>query len=73
MTSGQGNKAHRRRTRIVQCYLTGDGSVSSHEGTLATPGEYDWIYASFGPLESTTQTENRSVRPFLCSSCRKCL
>ena len=45
MTSGQSNwhKAHRRRKRMVQCYSTGDGNVSSHEGTLAPPGEYDWI------------------------------
>jgi len=45
MTSGQSNwhKAHRRRKQMVQCYSTGDGNVSSHEGTLAPPGEYDWI------------------------------
>ena len=38
-----------------------------HEGMLAPTGEYDWICASFGPLESTTQTTNRSVKPFLHS------
>jgi len=39
-------------------------------GTLAPPGEYDWIDASFGPTVSTTQTQtaNRSVQPFLHSS-----
>jgi len=36
-----------------------------NEGMLAPPGEYDWICASFGPLESTTQTTNRSVKPLL--------
>jgi len=35
------HKAHRRRRWIVQCYSTGDGNMSSHEGTLAPPGEYD--------------------------------
>ena len=42
----------------------------SHEGTLAQPGEYDWTCAStsFGQPESTTQTANRSVQPFLHSS-----
>ena len=28
------HKAHRRRIRMVQCHSTGDGNVSSHEGTL---------------------------------------
>jgi len=49
-----------------------DGSVvfarwhqcALHGGTLAPPGEYDWICASFGPPESTTQTAFRSVNPF---------
>jgi len=41
---------------MVQSYSPGGGHVSSHEGTLAPPGEYDWTCASFGPLESTTQT-----------------
>jgi len=36
-------------------------------GTLAPPGEYDWTCASFGPLESTTQTANGSVKQFLHS------
>jgi len=45
--------------------------VSSHEGTLAPPGEYDWSCAFFGPSESTTQTANRSVQPFLHSSRQK--
>jgi len=35
------HKVHRRRRRMVQCYLTGASNVSSHEGTLAPPGEYD--------------------------------
>jgi len=46
-------------------YSTGDGNVSSNEGTLAPPGEYDWTCASFGLLESTTETPNRSVQPCL--------
>jgi len=52
---------------MVQCYLTGDSNVSSHEGTLAPPGEYDWTCASFGPLDFTTETANVSVQPFLHS------
>jgi len=65
------HKAHRSRRRVVQCYSIGDGNTSSHEGTLVPPGKYDWICASFGPLESTTQTANRSVKPFLHSSRHK--
>jgi len=61
-------KAHRSRRRMVQSYSPGGSSVSSHEGTLAPPGKYDWTSASFGPLESTTQRVNRSVQPFLHSS-----
>jgi len=56
---------------MVQCYSTGDGNVSSHEGTLAPPGECDWICASFGPLESIIQTANQSVKPFWHSSRQK--
>jgi len=52
---------------MVQCYLTGDGNVSFHKGTLVPSGKYDWTCASFGPLESTTETANGSVRPFLHS------
>jgi len=52
---------------MVQCYSAGDSNVSSHEGTLAPPGECNWIYASFGPLESTTQTANGLFQPFLHS------
>jgi len=61
------HKVHRCRRRMVPCYLTGDSNVSSHEGTLAPPGEYDWTSTSFGPLESTTKTANGSVQPFLHS------
>jgi len=57
------HKAHRRRRRMVQCYSTGDSNVSSHEDTFAPPGEYDWTCASFGPLQSTTETAPRSVQP----------
>jgi len=46
-------------------YSTGDGNVSFHKGTLVPPGEYYWTCASFGPLESTTETSNGSVQPFL--------
>jgi len=35
------HKAHRYHRQMVQCYLTGDGNVSFHKGTLATPGKYD--------------------------------
>jgi len=37
-------------------------------GTLAPLGEYHWTCGSFSPPESTTQTENRLVQPFLHSS-----
>jgi len=47
-------------------FCTYHGRVSS--GTMAPPGEYDWTFASLGPPESTTQTANRSVQPFLHSS-----
>jgi len=50
---------------MVQRYLTGDGNVSSHDGTLAPPGEYNWNCASFSPLESTTKMPNQSVQPCL--------
>ena len=52
---------------MVQCYSTSESNVSSHEGTLALPGEYDWTCASFGTFESTTETANGSVQPFLHS------
>ena len=52
---------------MVQCYSTGEGNVSFHKGTLAPPGEYHWTCASFGPLESTTETANGSVQPLLHS------
>jgi len=53
---------------MVQCYSTGDGKVPFHKGTLAPPGEYDWTCASFGPVESTTNTANGWwVQPFLHS------
>jgi len=45
--------------------------MSFHKGTLAPPGEYDWTCASFGPLESTTDTANGSVQSFLHSLCQK--
>ena len=49
-----------------------DGTnVPSHVGTLAPPGEYDWTCATFGPPQSTTQTANRSVQPFLHNSRQK--
>ena len=59
------HKAHRRRRRMVQCYSTGAGNVSSHYGTLVPPGEYDSTCASLGPLVSITETANGSVQPFL--------
>jgi len=64
ITSGQ-SKEHYCRRWMVQCYSTSDGNVSSHEGTLAPPGEYDWTCASFDLLESTTETPDRSVQPCL--------
>jgi len=64
------HKAHRCR-RMVQSYSPGGGNVSSHKSTLVPPGQYDWTCASFGPLESTTQTANRSVQPFCAAHGRK--
>ena len=49
---------------MVQSYSLGVGNVSSHEGMLAPPGEYDWTCASSGPLESITEMANGSVQPF---------
>jgi len=49
-------------------YSPGGANVPSNVGTLAPPGEYDSTCASFGPPESTIQTANRSVHPFLHSS-----
>ena len=56
---------------MVQSYSPGGANVPSREGTLAVPGEYNWTCAFFGPPESTTQTANRSVQPFLHSSQQK--
>jgi len=54
---------------MVQSYSPGGGKLSSHDCTLAPPGEYDWTScASFGLPMSTTHTVNRSVKPFLHSS-----
>ena len=53
-------------------YSPGGANVPSHEGTLVPPGAYDWTCAAFGPSDSTTQTANRSVQPFLYSS-RQCV
>jgi len=67
ITSGQRiwHKAHRCCRRIVQSYPPGGVNVSFHNCTLAPPGEYNWTCASFGLPQSTTQTANRSVQPFL--------
>jgi len=59
------------RRRTVQSYSPGGANVPSHEGALAPPGEYGCTCASFGPPESTIQTANRSVQPFLHSSRQK--
>jgi len=56
---------------MVQSYSPGGVNMSSHEGTLAPPGEYDSTLQTFGPLKSTTHTANRSVQPFLHSSRQK--
>jgi len=47
--------------------------VFARSGTLAQPDQYDWTCASFGPPESTTQTANWSIQPFLHSKwqCRR--
>jgi len=64
------HKAHRCHRRMVQCYSKGDGNVSSHEGTLAPSGEYNWTCASFDPFESTTKWQ-MDRWPFL-HSLRQC-
>jgi len=58
---------------MVQSYSPGGSKVSSHKSTLAPPGKYDWTCAPFGPLESTTQTANRSVQLFCTAHSRKSL
>jgi len=45
--------------------------MRSHMATLAPPGEYDSTCASFCPPESTIQTANRPIQPFLHSSLQK--
>jgi len=51
--------------------LPGGANVPKKEATLASPGEYDWTCASFSTPESTAQTANRSVQPFLHRSWQK--
>ena len=51
--------------------LPGGANVPKKEATLASPGEYDWTCASFSTPESTAQTANRSVQPFLHHSRQK--
>jgi len=67
------HKVHRRRRQMVQCYSTGDENMSFHEGTLASPGEYDWTCTSFGPLDSITEMANGSAEPFCTAYSRRCL
>ena len=51
------HKAHRRRIQMVQCYSTGDGNVSSHEGTLAPPANtIELVHPS------PTRVHNRNVK-----------
>ena len=64
-------RPHRHRRWMVQSYSPGGVNVPSHEDTLAQPGKYDLTCASFGPPESTTQTVNQSIQPFMHSS-QKC-
>jgi len=56
---------------MVQSYLPGGANVPTGDGTLSPPGEYDWTCASFSTPESTAQTANRSVQPFLHHSRQK--
>jgi len=54
---------------MIQCYSTGDGTcppMRAHWRHLANTIELVQC-ASFGPLESTTETANGSVQPFLQS------
>jgi len=64
-------RPHHCHRWMVQSYSPGCANVPSHMGALAPPGKYDWTSASFGPRESTTQTANRLVQPFLHSSRQK--
>jgi len=60
--------AHRQINRFSH-FFTAHGRVPS--GTLAPHGEYHLNCAFFSPLESTTQTTNRPVQPYLHSSRQK--
>ena len=42
-------KAHRHHRWMVQLYSPSGGTVSSHDGTLVPPGEYDWTCAHLSP------------------------
>jgi len=66
-------RPHGRRRRTVQSYSPDGINVPSQRRTLAPPGEYDLTRGSFGRPESTIQTSNRSVQPFLNSlqQCRR--
>jgi len=64
-------RPHRGCRWTVQSYFLGGANVPSYLGTLTPPVEYGWTSASFSPLESITQTANRSVQPFLHSSLQK--
>jgi len=66
-------RLHHHSRQTVQLYSPGGANVPSHEDTLVPPDKYNWICASLGPSESTTQMANRTVQPFLHSSCRKSL
>jgi len=66
-------RPHHHSRQTVQLYSPGGANVPFHEDTLVPPDKYNWICASLGPSESTTQMANRTVQPFLHSSCRKSL
>jgi len=53
-------RPHHRCRRTVQSYSPG-APMRAHWRNL----KYDWTCASFSSPESTTQTANRSVQPFL--------
>jgi len=56
---------------MVESYPPGGANLSSCQGTLVPPGEYNWTCADFGQPESTTQMANWSVQPILQSSHQK--
>jgi len=63
------HKADRRRTRMIQCYSTGDSNVSFHKGTLAPP---ELVHPSAHLSPQSKRRMDRYSR-FCTAYGRKCL